>query len=105
MNRPGCNGDWPQGFQGATKRRTDTYQIAVGGSYDAGPLRITADLARTDSTFKLRTESVDYKINNNNLTVNWFTGRPGGTGPTIQVTGLDFATPQIITIAASSKII
>jgi iron complex outermembrane receptor protein len=93
VNRPGCNGDWPQGFQGATKRRTDTYQIAVGGSYDAGPLRITADLARTDSTFKLRTESVDYKINNNNLTVNWFTGRPGGTGPTIQVTGLDFANP------------
>ena len=28
-----------QGFQGATKRETNTYQFAVGGSYDAGPLR------------------------------------------------------------------
>ena len=93
VNRPGCNGDWPQGFQGATKRHTDTYQVAVGGRYDAGPLVITADLARTDSTFKLRTESVDYKINNNNLTVNWFTGHPGGSGPTFEVTGLDFSNP------------
>ena len=95
VNRPGCNGDWPQGFQGATKRHTDTYQFAVGGSYDAGPLKITADLARTDSTFKLRTESVDYKINTNNLTVNWFTGHPGGSGPTFEVVGLDFSDPSI----------
>ncbi len=89
-----CNGDYQtQGFQGATKRKTDTYQFAVGGRYDAGPLRITADLARTDSTFKLRAESVDYGINNENFTVNWFTGRPGGDGPTLEVVGLDFSDP------------
>ena len=89
-----CNGDYQtQGFQGATKRRTDTYQFAIGGRYDAGPLRITADLARTDSTFKLRAESVDYGINNENFTVNWFTGRPGGDGPTLEVVGLDFGDP------------
>jgi TonB-dependent receptor len=95
VNRPGCNGDWPAGFQGATKRHTDTYQVAVGGSYDLGPVRITADVARTDSTFKLRTESVDYKINTNNLTVNWFTGHPGGSGPTFEVVGIDFANPAL----------
>jgi iron complex outermembrane recepter protein len=95
VNRPGCNGDWPQGFQGATKRRTNTYQFAVGGRYDAGPLRISADLARTSSTFKLFTESVDYKINTNNLTVDWFTGHPGGSGPTFEVTGIDFTDPSI----------
>ena len=44
---------FPDGFQGATKRKTDTYQFAVGGSYDAGPLHVSADLARTYSTFKL----------------------------------------------------
>ena len=93
VNRPGCNGVFPQGFQGATKRKTDTYQFAVGGRYDAGPLLITADLARTSSTFNLRTESVDWLATNNNLTVNWFTGRPGGSGPTLQVTGFDFANP------------
>jgi TonB-dependent receptor len=93
VNRPGCNGDWPQGFQGATKRHTNTYQGAIGGSYDAGPLRITADLARTDSRFQLRTESVDYALRSNNLTVNWFTGHPGGSGPTFEVLGVDFADP------------
>jgi TonB-dependent receptor len=96
VTNPGscCNGDYQtQGFQGATKRKTDTYQFAVGGRYDAGPLRISGDLARTDSTFTLRAESVDYGINNENFTVNWFTGRPGGNGPTLEIVGLDFDDP------------
>ncbi|HET7710179.1 MAG TPA: TonB-dependent receptor [Sphingomicrobium sp.] len=89
-----CNGDYQtQGFQGATKRKTNTYQFAVGGRYDAGPLRISGDIARTDSTFKLRAESVDFGINNENFTVNWFTGRPGGDGPTLEIVGLDFENP------------
>jgi TonB-dependent receptor len=96
VTNPGscCNGDYQtQGFQGATKRRTNTYQFAVGGRYDAGPLRLTADVARTDSTFKLRAESIDYGINNENFTLNWFTGRPGGDGPTLEIVGLDFENP------------
>ena len=93
VTNPGCVGR-TQGFQGATKRHTDTYQFAVGGSYDAGPLKINADLARTSSKFVLKTESIDYQINNNNFTVNWFTGLPGGSGPTIEVVGLDFADPK-----------
>jgi iron complex outermembrane receptor protein len=91
-----CSGDvnsFPDGFQGATKRRTDTYQFAVGGSYDAGPLRISADLARTSSTFKLFTESVDFLIPTHNYTINWYNGRPGGYGPTFNITGLDFTNP------------
>ena len=93
VNQPGCDGIFPQGFQGATKRHTDTYQFALGGSYDAGPLRILADLARTDSTFRLRTESVDYFVANNNFTVDWFTGLPGGSGPTFRISGLDVTDP------------
>jgi TonB-dependent receptor len=46
-------------FQGGTFNKTDTYQVAVGGSFDSGPLRITADLARTDTRFTGSTESVD----------------------------------------------
>lgn len=90
-----CGGSSADGFQGATKRKTDTYQFAVGGRYDAGPLVLTGDLARTDSTFKLRAESVDYYINTNNYTVNWFTGRPGGDGPTFETIGLDFSNPAL----------
>ena len=90
-----CGRSSADGFQGATKRHTDTYQFAVGGRYDAGPLVLTGDLARTDSTFKLRAESVDFYINTNNYSVNWFTGRPGGDGPTFETVGLDFTNPAL----------
>jgi iron complex outermembrane receptor protein len=97
VNRPTacCGGNQTWGFQGATKRRTNTYQFAAGGSYDAGPLRITADIARTSSEFNLRTESIDYEINTNNYSVDWFTGSVGGSGPTFQVRGIDPADPTI----------
>jgi TonB-dependent receptor len=85
----GVDGDaW--GFKGATHRETNTYQFAVGGSYDAGQLKISADLARTSSHFQLRTESVDYQIGTHNYQVNWYTGYPGSDrGPTFQIVGLD----------------
>ena len=88
-----CGPSSADGFQGATKRKTDTYQFAVGGRYEAGPLTITGDLARTDTTFKLSAASVDYKINRNDYSVNWFTGEIGGKGPTFEVVGLDFENP------------
>ena len=46
-------------FQGGTYNKTDTYQAAAGGIYEQGPVRISADLAFTDSTFVGSTESVD----------------------------------------------
>jgi TonB-dependent receptor len=46
-------------FQGGTFNKTDTYQFAVGAIYESGPLKITGDLARTDSRFTGSTESVD----------------------------------------------
>jgi TonB-dependent receptor len=92
VTNPGCpTCAW--GFKGATHRETNTYQLAAGGSYDAGPLKITADLARTITHFQLRTESVDEQIANNNYSVNWNTGYPGGPGPTFQVVGLDPTNP------------
>jgi TonB-dependent receptor len=93
VNRPGacCGvGGEAWGFKGSTHRETNTYQFAGGGSYDAGPLRITADLAHTYSHFQLRTESTDYQIGTHNYSVNWFDGYPNSTdGPTFQVVGLD----------------
>src|SRR3954469_17771481 len=50
-----------EGWQGGTYNKTNTYQFAAGGRYDAGPLRITADVARTSSKFTGHTESVDYR--------------------------------------------
>jgi TonB-dependent receptor len=97
VNGPGscCGVDglaW--GFKGETHRETNTYQFAAGGSYDAGPLRISADLARTTSHFELRTESIDYQLATHDYSVNWYTGYPGSDkGPTFEVVGLDPANP------------
>jgi TonB-dependent receptor len=97
VNRPTacCNPNETWGFQGATRRDTDTYQFAVGGSYDAGSLRVSGDFARTYSEFNLETESVDYELNTNNFSVDWYTGKVGGYGPTFQVVGLNTANPAI----------
>lgn len=96
VNDPGaCCGVAPEGWQGATKRRTNTYQFALGGSYDAGPLKVSADLARTTSTFKLYVESVDFQLNQRPTSIDWYTGRPGGYGPTFQINGLNFSDPSI----------
>ena len=50
------------GFQGGTYNKTDTYQFAIGGRYETGPLLLTADLARTTSRFKGSTASVDFRV-------------------------------------------
>jgi hypothetical protein len=67
----------------------DDQHRAIGGRHDAGPFQIPADLARTSSRFDLKTESVDFEINRNDYSVNWFTGRLGGSGPTFEVVGID----------------
>lgn len=52
----------PDGFQGGTLNRTNTYQFAFGGNYDAGSVRLRWDIARTSSRFTGSTASVDYAL-------------------------------------------
>jgi iron complex outermembrane recepter protein len=57
-----ANAARPFMFQGATSRKTDTYQFAVGSAYERGPVRITADVARTASTFGMSLYSFDQEL-------------------------------------------
>jgi TonB-dependent receptor len=57
-----ANAARPFMFQGATFRKTDTYQFAVGGIYESGPVRLTADIARTDSKFDMSLFSFDQEL-------------------------------------------
>jgi iron complex outermembrane recepter protein len=92
-----------EGWQGGTYNKTNTYQFAAGGRYDAGPLLITADFARTNSTFTGSTESVDYRLcpsvpgNNDPFncgqTVNFTIGAPGGI-PSFDLVGFNPADPN-----------
>lgn len=70
----------PDGFQGGTLNKTDTYQIAVGGSWDTGALKVSTDLAYTDSTFTGSTASVDFAFANRQTITfnNNISGNDGG---------------------------
>ena len=82
----------PDGFQGGTLNRTNTYQFAVGGSWDSGPLRLSADLARTNSKFTGETESVDFAFANRQ-TIDFVTNVPGSDGPTFSIRNFDPSNP------------
>lgn len=76
-------------FRGGTFNKTDTYQVAAGGIYDSGPLRITADVARNKSTFRGSTESVDRQFGINGYTVNF-----DNETPQFNVSGFNVADPS-----------
>ncbi|MEA3063408.1 MAG: hypothetical protein QOJ94_3189, partial [Sphingomonadales bacterium] len=82
----------PEGFQGGTYNKTNTTQFAVGGSWDSGPLKISADVARTNSKFTGSTESVDYNFAQPQ-TIDFVTNVPGSSGPTFSIRGFDPANP------------
>lgn len=85
-----------QGWQGGTHNSTNTYQFAGGGSWDHGPLRVTADLAHTNSTFTGHTESIDWVLCHGNFncgqTVDFVIGEPGQT-PTFNIENFDYKNP------------
>jgi TonB-dependent receptor len=70
----------PDGFQGATYGKTDTYQYAIGGKYDADRFHLSADLARTASRFLDSIYSFDMAYAAP-VTVNADTGLNGKDGP------------------------
>ncbi|MBA3669264.1 MAG: TonB-dependent receptor [Sphingomonas sp.] len=85
-----------EGWQGGTYNKTNTYQFAAGGRWDHGPLRVTGDIARTDSTFTGSTESVDYVLCGGNFncgyTVNFKIGAPGDI-PSFELVDFDESNP------------
>ncbi len=82
-----------QGYQGGTYNKTDTYQIAVGGSFETGGLKITADVARTDSTFTGSTASIDYAFANPQTIVFDTNADSGDGGAVFSIPGFDASNP------------
>lgn len=74
-------------FQGGTYNRTNTFQYAGGVKWNSGPFRLNLDVARTTSTFRGSTESVDRR----------WTGVPtinfDNERPRFSISGIDFANP------------
>lgn len=74
-------------FQGGTYNKTDTLQFAGGSRMTFDRLKVNIDVARTKSTFKGSTESVDRRWIKA-PTINFNTDRPEFT-----ITGIDFSNP------------
>jgi TonB-dependent receptor len=81
------NPNRPEGFQGATYGKTDTYQYAVGGKYDGDAFHLSADIARTASTFTNSIFSFDTAYAAP-TTVAFDTGLTSGT-PSFTLAGVD----------------
>jgi TonB-dependent receptor len=75
-------------FQGGTYNKTDTYQFAGGTRITSDRLKVNIDIARTDSTFRGSTESVDRRWIDA-PTINFNTDRPQ-----FEITGIDFSDPR-----------
>lgn len=82
------NPNRPEGFQGATYGKTNTYQYAIGGKYDAGPFHLSADGARTESKFTNSIYSFDTAYAAP-TTVTANTGLAGGNGPSFALANVD----------------
>jgi TonB-dependent receptor len=74
-------------FQGGTFNKTDTFQFAGGTRMTFDRLKVHIDVARTQSTFKGSTESVDRRFIKPS-TITFDTDRPEFT-----ITGIDFSNP------------
>lgn len=55
-------GQRPEGFAQFFDRNTDTYQFGGGAIYERGPLRVSADIAYTESTAIDAQANVDYAL-------------------------------------------
>lgn len=89
-NAPTCCN--PDGFQAATYEKTNTYQFAGGAIWDKDKIRLSADIARTDSQFDLSVYSVDYRLATSPTIDIEFDG-PGDGGAQFDFTGLDTGDP------------
>lgn len=82
----------PDGFWGAVSGHTDTYQIGGGVKWERNRLKLSADVAYTDSTFELQARNVDYLLASSPVRNVNFDGGPDG-GPLWTFENFDLTDP------------
>jgi TonB-dependent receptor len=72
----------PDGYDEFRDSKTDTYQAAAGFNYTGGSLKVSGDVAYTDSTFTENQANIDYAFRSSpvrNVNFDVRQGRGGGT--------------------------
>lgn len=82
----------PYGYYASSTGDTDTYQIGGGAVWKKGGLKISADLAYTDSRYLYQGYNIDYILSSApTLNVNYETAQNGG--PNVQLVNFDMTNP------------
>lgn len=84
----------PEGYQASVDASTDTYQVGLGAIYRNGGVRWSADIAATDSTYKLRQMNVDYAFAGTPVRDVVFDVPGGDGGPTYSFRDFDLKDPN-----------
>lgn len=84
----------PDGFDEFSRARTDTYQIAGGAIWTADRLKLSADVAYTDSTYTQRQANIDYAFNSSPVRNVVFEGDEGEGGGTFDFLDFNAADPN-----------
>ncbi len=82
----------PDGYWGAAKGKTDTYQAGGGAVWKRGGLQISGDVAYTDSRYTFDLVNVDYAFASSPVR-NVAFDTPGDGGPTLNFVNFDATDP------------
>jgi iron complex outermembrane recepter protein len=88
------NGGTPDGYDEFRKARTDTYQIAGGAVWSSDSLRISGDVAYTDSTYTERQANIDYAFASSPVRNISFDSDEGPGGATFDFLNFNAADPS-----------
>lgn len=83
----------PEGFTGAVRGKTDTYQAAAGAIYTADGLRVSADIAYTDSTYTQKAANIDFAAASSPVRDVSFDVPRGVGGPSFSYRDFDVTNP------------
>jgi len=84
----------PDGFQEFRRTRTNTYQIGAGATYDVtSSIRVSGDVAWTDSVFKEHQINVDYALTSSPLRDVTFNHQDGPGGGSFDFIDFDTTNP------------
>lgn len=88
-----ANAAAPDGYTGRLEAKTDTYHGAAGAIYSADGLRVSADVAYTDSTYTQRANNIDFAFASSPVRDVVFDVPRGEGGPSFNFRNFDATDP------------